>query len=633
MLAALAASTLVGSGVSAKSGGGVITYAEYPGAPPNYIFPLLPGAYESNANLYQFANQMYLPLYWFGNHGKPTFNPSLSVAKPPVFSRNNTVVTINLKHWVWSDGTPVTAGDVVFWLNLVSAVTDPNAPSVSGANGAAGPGWGGFVPGGFPQNIVSYKQTGTYSLQMTLNQSYNPTWYLYNELSQMYPMPQSVWDKLSTASPVGNYDASAQAREALPGTSPTQYAPQNPGTGTSGALGVAEYVNSQSENLSTYSSNPLWKVVDGPFQLSQYTTAGYVKLVPNTHYSGSPKPTVSAFEELPFSSELSEFNQLRSGQLTIGYIPTSDLGQLKSLERSQHYKFNVWRGYGFDYIPYNFTSPTSGPIFNQLYFRQAMQSLVDQPAIIKEFLYGYGTLDNGPVPTYPPNPFASKLEKGKLVYPYSPSKAVSLLKSHGWKVVPGGSSYCANPGTGAGQCGAGIKKNQPASFQMLYSSGTIELTEEVASLQSTMKSKAGIDLSLKEEPTSEVGSTIQAGCSAAKPCSNWDLADIALNFTWTYGPDFLPTGEELFVPGAVDDSGGYSSATNNANVAATNTAPSQSAEIKALAKYQNYLAKNLPVIYMPMGQVQLTVYKSNLSGLVPQDPLDIIYPQQYRLKG
>jgi len=619
---------------STKSqGGGVITYAEQVGAPPNYIFPLLPGAEESNANLYQFANQLYLPLYWFGDNGKPLFNPGLSVAKAPVFSKNNTFVTITLKHWQWSNGSPITAADVVFWMNLLSAATDPNAPTVTGANGAAGPGWGGFVPGAFPENVVSYQATGTYTLTMTLNSSYNPTWFLYNELSQVYPMPKAVWDKLSTSGPVGNYDASAESRVALPNTSPSQYVPQDPGNGTSGALGVAQYLNVQSQNLATYTTNPLWKVVDGPFALNQFTTSGYVKLVPNTHYSGSPKPTISAFEELPFTSESSEFDELRAGDITIGYIPPQDIGELKSLEKSGGYSFSPWRGYGFDYIPFNFTNQTSGPIFDQLYFRQAVQSLVNQPEFVKEFQTGYGSIDQGPVPVYPPNPFTSPLEKGPQIYPYNPTKAVSLLSSNGWKVEPGGISYCQHPGSGPGECGAGIKANQQLNFDLLYSSGTPELSNEMEALQSTLKSKAGITLTLNQESTADVASTIQNGCSSSKPCNNWDLADVALSFTWTYGPDFLPTGEELFVPGAVDDSGGYSSATNDANVAATNTAPNQAAEIQDLYKYQDYLARQLPVIYMPLGTIQLTMYKSNLKGLVPQDSFDVIYPQQYRLGG
>jgi peptide/nickel transport system substrate-binding protein len=635
LIAAAAVSGLLATACGAvattrdRASGGTVTYAEQSGAPPNYIFPLLPGQYESNANLYQFDNQLYLPLYWFGDDGKAVVNNGLSVAKPPVFSDNNTVVSITLKHWQWSNGTPITARDVIFWMNLVSAVTDPNAPPIGSAS-APGPHWAGAVPGLFPENVVSYAQTGTYSLTMKLNQSYNPTWYLYNELSQIYPMPQKVWDKYSASGSIGNADASAAARTTLPGTSPLSYVPANPGTATTGALAVAQFLNVQSQNLATYTTDPLWKVVDGPFKLSQFTISGYVKLVPNKAYSGSDKPKISAFEELPFTTQTAEYDALRSGSLTIGYIPTEDVAQKKTLEKDEGYSFSQWHGFGFVYMPYNFTNPASKPIFSQLYFRQAFQSLVDQPELIKQFQYGFGKPDNGPVPTYPPgNPYASPLESKGIVYPYDPAKAVKLLTNHGWTVDPGGQSYCSKPGTGAGECGAGITAHEQLNLNLLYSAGTVELTNEVEALQSTVKLKAGIVLNLNSEATAQVGSTIQNGCTMAKPCTDWELADIAVGFTWTYGPDFDPTGEELFKVGAVDDSGGYNNAGNNANVEATLTAPTASAEFAALFKYENYLAKQLPVLWMPNGDIQLTMYKSNLKGLVPQDVFDIIYPQDY----
>jgi peptide/nickel transport system substrate-binding protein len=53
-------------------------------------------------------------MYWFGNNGEPVINKPLSLADPPVFSDNNTVATITMKHWEWSNGTPITARDVVF---------------------------------------------------------------------------------------------------------------------------------------------------------------------------------------------------------------------------------------------------------------------------------------------------------------------------------------------------------------------------------------------------------------------------------------------------------------------------------------------------------------------------------------
>lgn len=306
------------------SSGGVVTFAETPGGNPDYILPLAGGPYFSIANQSVFSSIMYPSMYWFGLNGQPVLNNSLSVANPPTFSDNNTVATVTLKHWIWSNGEPITARDIVFWMNLLTAVTDPNSPAI-GSSSAPGPGWGAAVPGAFPVNVVSYRQTSTYTVVFKLNASYNPTWFTYNELSQITPLPQRAWDKLAADGPVGNYDASAATRTPIPNTSPVQYLAADPGTATSGALGVAQFLNSQSQDLSTYATNPLWQVVNGPFKLSQFTVGGFVKMVPNKDYSGSPKPSISAFEELPFTSDTSEFNTLRSGGVTIGYIPTQDL--------------------------------------------------------------------------------------------------------------------------------------------------------------------------------------------------------------------------------------------------------------------------------------------------------------------
>jgi peptide/nickel transport system substrate-binding protein len=611
--------------------GGTVSFAEGPSAPPNYILPLASGSYFSVTNLSDFSQNMYLPLYWFGNNGEPTLNEKLSVAETPVFSNNNSEVTVTLKNWQWSNGTPITARDVVFWINLLSAATDPKAPAV-GTSTAPGPGWGAEVPGGFPQNVISYKAIGTKEVQFKLNGSYNPTWYTYNELSQIYPMPSASWDELSTAGPVSlSNDASAETRELAPasfGLPANSYVPVNPGTGTSGALGVAQFLNSQSQDLSTYATNPLWQVVDGPFKLSQFTTSGFVKMVPNKNYSGSPKPSISAFEELPYTTDTAEFNALRSGSLSIGYIPVQDLAQKASLEKSEGYSYNPWYDFGIVYFPYNFTNPTVGPIFKQLYFRQAFQSLVNQPQYIKDFGAGIGTINNGPVPGYPvKNPDESPLEYNGQVYPYSTTKAVSLLKDNGWTVKPGGVTVCGTPGSASGECGAGIAAGAPLTFNMLYASGATELTNEMEAMQSTMKSVAGITINLKTAPFSQVISTAFNSCTYATPCSGWELADWGGG--WVYSPDYFPTGGELFATGASSNNGDYSNPTNDANITATHTAPNQTTEIADLFKYEDLLAKQLPVVWMPNGPYQLTMYKSNLGGLVPQGIFDEIYPQQY----
>ena len=623
-----------GGSSTASATGNTVTFAEAAGGAPNYIMPLASGSYFTTSNLSQFSLIMYLPLYWFGQNGEPVLNTSLSVADAPVFSNNNTEVTIHLKHWLWSDGKPITARDVIFWMNLLSAVTDPQAPTV-GSSTEPGPGWGADVPGGFPQNVVSYSQSGPYTVNLHLNASYNPTWFTYNELSQIFPMPQASWDRLSFSSPVGNYDLSAQSRILAPasaGLPAGSYVPSNPGTATSGALAVAQFLNSQSQQISSYTSDPLWKVVDGPFRLSQFTSSGFVKMVPNKAYSGSPKPKIAAFEELPFTSDSAEFSALSNGSLTIGYVPVQDLNQRSALEKRQNYKYNPWYLFSFNFARYNFTNPTVGPILRQLYFRQAFQSLVNQRQYIKEFGHGVGAVTNGPVPSYPPgNPDQSPLESQGEVYPNNPTKAVSLLTSHGWTVKPGGTTYCAKPGTGSGECGAGIAANQPLNLDFLYASGITELTNEMEAMQSTMKSVAGITLNLATEPFSDVVSTIHGGCTSSHPCSNWQIA--ATGGGWVYGPDYFPTGGEIFAPGAGSNAGYYSSAQNDANIQATHTAATKSAETTALFQYEDYLATQLPDVWLPTNPTQLTVYKANLHGLVPQGVFAEVYPQDYSFSG
>ncbi len=629
LLAACSSSTPTSSAASST-----VTFAEAAGGAPNYILPLASGSYFTTSNLSQFSIVMYLPLYWFGNNGEPTVNYSLSVAKPPVFSNNNTVVTIDLKHWIWSNGRPITARDVIFWMNLLSAVTDPLAPTV-GSSTAPGPGWGAEVPGGFPQNVVSYSQTGQYSVTLHLNGSYNPTWFTYNELSQISPLPQASWDRLSSGGAVGNYDTSAQARVLAPasaGLPSNSYLPANPGTATSGALAVAQFLNQQSQDLGTYSSNPLWQVVDGPFRLSQFTTSGFVKMVPNSSYSGTPKPKIKAFEELPFTSDSAEFNALHTQSLTIGYIPVQDLSQASSLEKSGGYKLSPWYLFSFNFARYNFTNPTAGPIFQQLYFRQAFQSLVNQLQYIKDFGHGVGAVTNGPVPSYPPgNPDQSPLEAKGEVYPYSPSRAVSLLRSNGWTVTPGGTSVCSKPGSAAGDCGAGIAKGQTLTFNFLYASGITELANEMEALQSTVKSVAGITLNLSSVPFSDVVSTIHNSCSFSHRCNNWEMA--ATGGGWVYGPDYFPTGGEIFAPGAGSNAGYYSSTINDQNMSRTHTAPTASAETQALYTYEDYLATQLPDVWLPTNPTELTVYKSYLRGLVPQGVFAEVYPQDYSFGG
>ncbi len=180
-----------GGGGSTASGprlrGGTAYFAEEPLTPPTYIFPLVSGEYFTVENTSDFQTLMYQPLYWFGDKGSPTIDYHLSIGNVPLFSDGDRVVTITLKHERWSDGEAVSARDVVFWVNLLKANKDE---------------WASYVPGGFPDNVVSVTAVNTTTVRLRLNAGYNPTWYTYNELSQITPLPVA-WDRtsLSTAAP------------------------------------------------------------------------------------------------------------------------------------------------------------------------------------------------------------------------------------------------------------------------------------------------------------------------------------------------------------------------------------------------------------------------------------------------
>ena len=112
------------------------------------------------------------------------------------------------------------------------------------------------------------------------DRAYSHQWLLYDQLSQIWPIPQQSWDRTSVTGPVGNYD-----------------------TTTAGAKAVYNFLNGQSEDEDTYATNPLWKTVDGPWLVSAFSpSTGYNAFVPNPHYTGPGKPKIAKFEELPFTS-------------------------------------------------------------------------------------------------------------------------------------------------------------------------------------------------------------------------------------------------------------------------------------------------------------------------------------------
>ncbi len=568
------------------AGGGTVSFAMPPATGINYIFPLVSAANCSSENGENFQYLMYRPLYWFGDHGVAKVNPQLSLAQLPRFSQGGRVATIHLNAYRWADGQPVTARDVIFWINLLKAEK---------AN------WCSYVPGAFPDNVVSDRAVTPTTVSLTFNRAYSRYWVLYNELSQITPLPQQAWDRTSRSGRIGNYDMTPK-----------------------GARAVYTFLNGQASTTSTYATNPLWQVVDGPFHVTGYNpTTEDAVLVPNPHYSGSPRPRIGRLDLVAFTSDTAEFDALRSGQIDYGYLPLQDLSQRGVLARLG-YTFQPWHILQFSYLAFNFANRQIAPLINQLYLRQAMQHLIDQPAYVRHIDRGFGVSEFGPVPLQPANPFASAYEHHNA-YPYSIALARRLLAAHGWTVVPNGFTHCTHPGTGAGECGTGIRAGATITLSNLIQSGLPSLTAEMEAFQSAAL-EAGIHIELRQEPINTVLSTAVACIRATGTGCHWEIADPA---PWFYAPDFYPSGGTLFACGGGYNIGSWCNATNDANVLATHL----SSSIAAMTRYQNYVAAQLPVLWIPNQPWQLSEIARSLRGTLPQDPYLNYYPESWSWSG
>jgi peptide/nickel transport system substrate-binding protein len=608
ILAAAAAFGLAACGPSSAAGrpagggrpvhGGTAYFAEQPLTPPNYIFPLVSGANFTVANTADLQTLLYRPLYWYGDKGHTSVDYPLSIGERPVYSDHDRVVTIRLRHYVWSDGETVSARDVGFWINLLKA------------NKAD---WASYVPRGFPDNVVSWKALGPAAVQLRLDASYNPFWFTDNELSQITPLP-IAWDRTSPAGPA-----------------PQASAPHLPDTTASGARAVYGFLNGQARKVSGYASSPVWSVIDGPWKLTSLTTDGAATFVPNPRYSGPQKPMLAKFVELPFTSTTAEFSVLEAGsaaggpegsgqQISVGYVPDNDLPQQSSL-RAQGYQLIKDFPFGFDYLEPNFNNPKVGPILRQLYFRQAFQHLIDQAGWIRAYYGGLGVPTYSPVPASPPNPYADAAASVNP-YPFSVAAAKALLAAHGWKIVPNGISTCARPGTAARQCGAGIRSGEPLSFTLIYPSQLPYTDGSMIDLQSAAR-QAGIRITLNETTLATVTSTVLP-CAASSPGCSWQLGQYGTS--WIFEPDHYPSGEEIFQTGALGNVNSYSDPAVDKLITATTTTPAGSAPA-ALNAYADQVRRLLPDFWQP-SPGSLDTVQANLHGYVP-NAYGFISPEEW----
>jgi len=282
---------------TASGKAGTITWGIPPGFTPNWIFPVVTGAENSVGNNFSFIWEMWRPLYWDVNGTVPEVDPSMSIANPAVYSNGDKTVTVSLKSsYKWSNGQPITANDLLFYIDLVKAAVKESPAD-----------WEAYVPGHFPDNLVSTSAPNASTLVLNLKASVNPTWFTDNVLGSggpLIPLPSTVWAKDSTSGSI---------------VPPSGWTPAT-------MTKIYNYLIAQSKSLSTYATNPLWQIVDGPYKLSAYnTTTGGFTMAPNTTYGGPHATPMSSFQGVPFTSTTAEFNAIKAGSIDVANVDYNDV--------------------------------------------------------------------------------------------------------------------------------------------------------------------------------------------------------------------------------------------------------------------------------------------------------------------
>jgi len=575
--AGLVALAACGPGSSATTPHGVspggaatnsVTYAMLPGGYASYPFPFFAGNYigdDSTFDVNDFQYQLYRPLYWFGTGTTPYLNPAVSLAELPVYTGHK--VTIRLKqNYKWSNGEPVEASNVVFFMNMMKA---------------EGKNWIFYSPTGLPTDVTNVKAASKFVVTMDITTpKFSESWFTNNMLSEITPMP-TAWD------------------ETGPGK------PSHCSTVVADCIAVYNYLNSQAiKSPTTFATSPIWSVVDGPWKIQSLDSQGKLVLTYNTSYGGPVSPHhITTFTELPFTSEQAEYNVLQdptsNETIDVGYLPTVDApvppaGQLVGANPSSmsNYKLSVLYVWQLVYFPYNFNNNTGqGPIFKQLYFRQAFQDLVDQEGVIDGPMHGYGKPEFGPVGTYPVTSYLSpQLASRGDPWTLNIPRTQTILRAHGWLMGPNGIDTCHRPGTAPGDCGAGIPLGTPLKFTLEYATGTDWMESSVREIASNA-SLAGMQITLRPEPFTDV-----VNSAFGVNGEGWQMAFWG---RWTFAPDYLPTGDTLFQSGAPNNAGQYSDSHNDQLITATLDARAPSLFQSDMYIWQNYLAGQLPVVYQP----------------------------------
>ena len=306
---------------------------------------------------------MYPSLLWINRFSQIDWSRSLATA---VTTSDNTNFLITMRPWHWSDGVPVTAGDVAYSFALDKGL---------------GPDWVDYGQGGLPYIVKSLKVLSATQLVITTTHAVNPTWFIYNAISGLAPLPEHAWKK---------------------------------------------YTLDQMYQLQTTPS--FYDVVDGPLKLQRFDVGLDAVFVPNPAWEG-PK---MHFTRLVFNFIQGDgvaVQGVEAGDLDEGALPTDLYASIHN--HPGLYTVILRQSHAENVIAINFKNPNVA-FFRDVRVRQAMIDAIDQVGINRGLEHGAGDPGYGPVPRSYTQFLSPQMQAGSYPVGYDPANAKALLAAAGY---------------------------------------------------------------------------------------------------------------------------------------------------------------------------------------------------------
>jgi len=235
---------------------------------------------------------------------------------------------------------------------------------------------------------------------------------------------------------------------------------------------------------------------------------------PQPEVLGSPKPSISKFVELPFTSEDAIYNEIKSqgpSAITIGKHPGAVRGATTSLAAEGYTTTGC--ELLVQLLPLNLnTSGTTSPVASLSGTSSARRTSPGLPAPgrpagwIAAYLQQHREPDVWSDPAVAAEP-ARQLRWGSFTpCTFSVSDASKLLTSHGWKVAPGGTPAARTRAS----AGTGSRRARGSPSAWTTSPASVAIQDEMDDLAADA-AKVGIHISLTSHP-------FQTVVTAAVPC-------------------------------------------------------------------------------------------------------------------